>query len=205
MSVKYNEKFFVITGGPGSGKSELLKELALYGYYQCVPEIARGIIQEQVAAGGDALPWGDTIRYRDIMLDRSITTYDEAVTGSGPETRATFFDRGIIDVLGYTRIIGGAIDERLSAAARDYRYNAKVCIAPPWSAIYRNDAERKQSFRESIAVYDTMVKTYLEHDYELIEIPRESPGGRASFVLRALGVPSPVKLPYFSQGDIEQK
>jgi predicted ATPase len=73
---------FVITGGPGSGKTTLLKELDRRGY-PCVPEVARQIIQEQVAAGGSALPWGDLALYAKLMLERSIQSFLEHCSTSG--------------------------------------------------------------------------------------------------------------------------
>lgn len=52
------DRLFVITGGPGSGKSTLIDELAKHGI-RGMPEAGRSIIQDQVAIGGEALPWSD--------------------------------------------------------------------------------------------------------------------------------------------------
>jgi predicted ATPase len=81
---------FVITGGPRSGKTTLLNELARRRY-PCVPEVARQIIQEQVASGGNALPWGDRTLYTGLMLERSIQSFLEHFSDS----RVTFADRRI--------------------------------------------------------------------------------------------------------------
>ena len=48
----YKPNFFVITGGPGVGKTTLLETLAQQGF-PYVPEIAREIIREQVSRNGD--------------------------------------------------------------------------------------------------------------------------------------------------------
>ena len=50
---------YVITGGPGTGKTSLIEELKTVGY-QTVKEVARDIIKEQQLQGGNALPWKDT-------------------------------------------------------------------------------------------------------------------------------------------------
>jgi predicted ATPase len=53
-----SNRLFVITGGPGSGKSALVDALLQRGICT-MPEAGRAIIQDQVAIGGEALPWSD--------------------------------------------------------------------------------------------------------------------------------------------------
>ena len=50
-----NDHFFVVTGGPGSGKTSLITELARRGFHT-IPESGRAIIREEMDSGGDALP-----------------------------------------------------------------------------------------------------------------------------------------------------
>jgi len=69
-----NPNLFVISGGPGSGKTTVLRELAKFGF-QHAPEVARQIIREQIQAGGTALPWGDRGAYTELMLQRSIESF----------------------------------------------------------------------------------------------------------------------------------
>ncbi|MEU8892590.1 AAA family ATPase [Streptomyces sp. NPDC048442] len=52
------ERFVVITGGPGSGRSALIERLAQAGFAR-TQEAGRGVIQAQRAVGGRALPWAD--------------------------------------------------------------------------------------------------------------------------------------------------
>lgn len=69
-----NLNFYILTGGPGSGKSTVLNLLFSMGY-PVVPEVGRKIIQEQVSIKGNALPWGDTCRYAELMLLQSVLDF----------------------------------------------------------------------------------------------------------------------------------
>lgn len=50
-----HQRFIIISGGPGSGKSTLIDALERQGFPRTV-EAGRAIIQDQVAIGGNALP-----------------------------------------------------------------------------------------------------------------------------------------------------
>lgn len=87
-----NLNFYVFTGDPGSGKTTVLNLLQNNGYIT-VPEVARDIIKKQIDTHGDAVPWGNNIRYSHLMLMRSIVDFEEHFHMEKP----CFFDRGIID------------------------------------------------------------------------------------------------------------
>jgi predicted ATPase len=53
--------FFVVTGGPGAGKTSLITELARRGFHT-IPESGRAIIREELQSGGDAPPLGGSHR-----------------------------------------------------------------------------------------------------------------------------------------------
>lgn len=65
-----SDHFFIVTGGPGAGKTSLLAELARRGF-QTIPESGRAIIREEMARGGDALPWSDRIAYAERNQTRT--------------------------------------------------------------------------------------------------------------------------------------
>jgi predicted ATPase len=180
-SITNAPQLYVITGGPGSGKTTLLTELSRRGY-RPVPEVARLVIQEQLQTGGTAVPWSDTRRYAEIMLERSIATFLESA--AIPQT--SFCDRGIPDTLCYMRLIGLG-DLKAAAASRSYRYARTVFVAPPWRAIYVTDTERKQTFAEAIRTCDLMVRVYEELGYQVVELPLCSTEDRADLVLQNLG------------------
>ena len=63
------------------------------------------------------------------------------------------FDRGIPDVIGYLRLCGLPVPATVLKAAEQRRYARRVFIAPPWPAIFEQDAERKQTLAEAEAIH----------------------------------------------------
>lgn len=176
------DHLFVVTGGPGTGKSTLIEELARYGIGH-MPEAGRAIIRDQVAIGGPALPWGDRALYAELMLGWELRSYHEAEAMAGP----VVMDRGIPDIVGYLRLIGLPVPRHVEAAAWRFRYNGTVFLAPYWEAIFTQDAERKQDRREAEATARMMEETYKGLGYEVVELPRASVEDRAAFVRERMG------------------
>ncbi|HEX2842750.1 AAA family ATPase [Hyphomicrobium sp.] len=175
--MKAADRFIVITGGPGSGKSTLIDALRAEGF-TAMPEGGRVIIQQQVVIGGTALPWADRRAFADLMLSWDLRSYQEAEAGTG----LALFDRGVPDVVGYLDLCGLPVPPHVLRAAEHYRYRSPVFIAPPWPEIFTRDTERKQSPAEAEATYRAMVGTYSRLGYELLELPRAPVTERVAFV-----------------------
>lgn len=176
--------FFVFTGGPGVGKTTLLRHLQAQGE-QVVEETHRAVIAEQTAAGGRAVPWDDYAAYCELCVRRDIEKFDAMAAG----TARVFFDRGVMD----------GFDPRwtappaLAAAATQRRYNAQVFVFPPWREIYETDDARRQDWPEAEATFARIVGVMKQFGYRPLVVPKASVAVRAAFVLaHALpGRPSP--------------
>lgn len=177
--MEHSERFFVITGGPGSGKSTLIDALEARGYARSI-EAGRELIQDQVEIGGNALPWKNPAFFADLMLSWEMRSYRIARRSSG----LVFFDRGVPDIAGYLRLMNLTVPAHVVKAAEIFRYNRKVFIAPPWPEIFVQDRERKQDFDESVRTYRAMALTYEDLGHKLIELPRVSVEERVAFVLK---------------------
>ncbi|MCD7935473.1 MAG: AAA family ATPase [Tannerellaceae bacterium] len=176
----YNH-LYILTGGPGSGKTSVLNQLREKGY-RCVDEGARRIIREEREWGGTALPWEDRSAYTARMLSASIRSYQEHQPANG----ICFFDRGIPDTYGYSRLVGLHEEEQIGKETLLYPYNEKVFLFPPWQAIYETDTERKQDFGEALRTYRVLKETYQSLGYTLIEVPETTIEERVQFILDAV-------------------
>jgi predicted ATPase len=173
-----SERFFVLTGGPGSGKTSLIEALGGAGH-STAGEAGRAIIQDQMAIDGPALPWRDPAAFAELMLAWDMRSHRLAQKEAGP----VFFDRRIPDVLGYLLMMGRPVPPHMAAAASLFRYNRRVFIAPPWPEIFRRDRERRQSLDEAERTYEAAAAIYGDLGYELIELPRLSVAERLRFII----------------------
>lgn len=171
------DRFVVVTGGPGSGKTTLLEGLGHHGWASTV-EAGRGVIHDQTAIGGSALPWADRTLFAELMLSWEMRSYRWAQQQTG----VVLFDRGVPDVVGYLRLAGLPVPAHVFTAAECFRYHQQVLIAPPWPEIFNQDSERKQDLAEAERTYDAMVETYTELEYEIIDLPRADVATRIEFV-----------------------
>lgn len=176
-----SEHLFIITGGPGSGKSSLINALAARGY-RTMPEAGRAIIRDQVAIGGSALPWADRALFAELMLGWEMRSHREALASPSP----VLMDRGIPDVVGYLTLCGLPVPDHVERAAKVHAYNRQVFLAPYWDAIFTQDAERKQDRAEAESTGRVMAETYRRLGYRIIELPLAGIEQRADFVTARL-------------------
>ena len=167
-------KRYIITGGSGSGKSSIIKELQAKGY-ACYPEISRTLIKEQQACGGELLPWknmeGFAVECFNRMHKQLMNQHESPV----------FFDRGIPDIIAYLK--SRDLPVRFDYAGYASYYNSQVFICPPWQEIFVNDQQRPESFEQSKRIHQLLQKIYRNLNFKVIEVPRLSVNERANFIL----------------------
>lgn len=166
----------VLSGCSGAGKSSLLTELVSRGF-EVQPEAGRQIVKEQLRVGGDALPWLNDAKFTDLLISRATLQFNVATL----KGKTVVFDRSIIDSLAYLEHMKRDVPSYLLNAVELYRYAKRVFLLPPWEEIFTNDAERKHSFADARAQYDSLIKTYQRLGYETLEIPKMSVPERVDF------------------------
>lgn len=181
MSNEDSDRFVVVTGGPGAGKSTLIQLLAAEGY-ATMPEAGRAVIRDQTASGGTGLPWQDRDRFAALMQVYDTNSYAAARLKSGH----VFFDRGLPDVVGYLELCGLPVPKGLDSACRRLRYCETVFIAPHWPEIYVQDEERKQDPAEAERTFAAMLAVYPRYGYRPVVLPKVGVVERAALVKAAI-------------------
>lgn len=176
-----SDRFVVLSGCSGGGKSSLLEELRRRGH-AVVAEPGRRIVEEELARGGSALPWLDLVAFARRAIDLALA--DRAAMRG--HAGFVFFDRSLIDAASALEAHGG--EQLLDALAAQHRYNDKVFLTPPWPEIYVTDPQRRHDFEAARAEYRRLEMTYPALGYETIILPKVPVPERADFVLRQLGI-----------------
>lgn len=173
------EKFVVISGCSGGGKSTLLAELGRRGH-SFVEEPGWRIIKQELQDGGAALPWIDAAAFARRAVAMALEDRASAATLNG----WVFFDRGLVDAAAALQHLTG--EPVLAAFAQDHRYHRIVFLTPPWPEIYRNDPERRHGLEAAEAEYSRLLQAYPELGYEVSILPKTGVSERADFIERAL-------------------
>lgn len=175
------ERFIVVTGGPGVGKTALVDALRGRGYGG-TEEAARAIIRDQRSIGRPDISAAHPILFGELMLAAEIRSYRMAGDQPGP----VFFDRAIPELTGFFRAHGGAVPAYVDAAARAYRYRATVLLAPVWPEIFAQDAERTQTLDHARRVEVEIIASYRAYGYRVVKLPIATVEERVEFVLNLL-------------------
>lgn len=174
------KQIYVITGGPGFGKTSLVEELRQSGY-RCSGEFARDLIQSQQESGGNILPWKNAKLFQQYVLQKRIDFFD-----SVPDDSFAFADRAIPDQLAFARYRGFDVPEVLSVSSQNYRYAPQVFVTPPWPEVFMNDTIRTETLEEAIKIHEFIVKTYLGLNYQIIELPLLPVKERMKYLLQTI-------------------
>lgn len=166
--------WYIVTGGPSSGKSTLLTYLKSAGYL-IIPEVARTLIDEEIAKGKTL----QEIRSDETVFQRRIfrmkTDLEERLL---PE-QLTFFDRGIPDSAAYYRLYGEDV-EPVIQASRKRRYRGVFFLE---QVPFAKDYARIEDEKKAAIISNLLHKAYADMGYEVITIPLLSIAERARLLL----------------------
>ena len=171
----------IITGGPGTGKTSVIKELEERGE-KCLHEISRQITLEAQKKGISQLFLKEPLLFSEMLLQGRIQQHQQAEELNSEQV---FIDRGLPDVIAYMDYFGNEYPGVFNAACKKYVYD-QVFILPPWKEIYISDNERYESFEQAVTIHGHLAETYRRSGYHPVEVPQGSVKDRTAFILSHL-------------------
>ncbi|MCA0131894.1 AAA family ATPase [Winogradskyella alexanderae] len=176
-------KKIVITGGPGTGKSSIIKHLKTRGFL-CYDEISRQVTLQARKDGIEQLFLANPLLFSKKLLDGRKQQFLDATN----ETKnVVFLDRGLPDVLAYMDFIGDTYPHHFVQTCQNHIYDY-IFVLAPWQEIFTSDSERYENFEQAIDIHHHLLKTYKRFGYHLIDVPFESIEKRSDFVLEVLNL-----------------
>jgi predicted ATPase len=176
-------RLVIISGCSGGGKSTLLVELHRRGY-DVIEEPGRRIVKEELATGGTALPWIDSVAFVRRAIAMALADRDAIATAGAGGEGWVFVDRGLIDAAAALEYLTG--EPVLQTLGARHRYHQRVFLAPPWPEIYATDPERRHELDDALAEYERLLDVYPSLGYEVVVLPKVGVAERADFVLAML-------------------
>jgi len=173
---------YVITGGPGFGKTTIINLLAKRNFPVC-EEGARGLLQKHseanVQGGADHLPldFEKRVAYERLRFLNEAGIYTIA-----------FSDRGLPDQIAYSWYKKKQPSSFLEEVVLTNRYAPQVFVTPPWEEIFTQDGIRRENFEEALLIHEQIVKAYLKYRYKIVNLPKTNSEMRVEFILNFLGI-----------------
>lgn len=176
-------KRIVITGGPGSGKTALIRFLENAGH-EVMYEISREVTQEAQKEGIEQLFLENPTLFSQKLLEGRLRQFHQ---GEGSTAQVLFYDRGMPDVTAYMDFAEVEYDLMFSKTCSEFRYD-EVFVLPPWKEIYKQDNERYESFEQAERIYEFLKRGYENYGYHVHEVPIGTIRDRAEFILDTLKI-----------------
>lgn len=171
-----NSSWYVITGGPSTGKTTLLEELAKRGY-KTIPEVARVVIDEGIAAGNTL----DEIRGDEQLFQEEVARRKADLEKRLQPNDTLFLDRGMQDTLAYMRIYDYPIAPWLLQLCEGAHYKTVFLLEPVGD--FTQDYARTEDAFTRERLQKLLEMAYTEYGMEPVRVPAMSPSSRADFIL----------------------
>jgi predicted ATPase len=175
---KINNNWYVITGGPSTGKTTVINLLSERGYQTAI-EHARHYIDTMKGEGNTVEEIRSNKRKFQIgVLDMQIE--QEAVLSPGD---IVFLDRAIPDAKAYYQFLGLEFDEILLNAMATVSYK-KVFILDRLPLV--KDYARIEDEAAQIKIHELIIGVYMSLGIPVVFVPVISPEERVDFILKNL-------------------
>ncbi|OGE88924.1 MAG: hypothetical protein A2760_04170 [Candidatus Doudnabacteria bacterium RIFCSPHIGHO2_01_FULL_50_67] len=170
--------WYVITGGPSSGKTTVL-ELIEHRGFRVEHEAARIFIEQELKRGLTLRQ----IRADEAAFQRHILQLKNQLEQSLAAAEQIFFDRGIPDSLAYYKFLNIRPTPAEQQLIESCRYK-KVFLLEP--VAFAADHARTETAEEAAQIHGLLGQVYADLGLNVIAVPLSTPSKRRDFILNNL-------------------
>lgn len=171
--------WYVITGAPSSGKSTLIRRLSELRY-TTIEEMGRKLIDHEMSRGKTL----EQVNVDSPEFEEAWVRIQSEVESTLNREDVIFFDRGIIDTLGYFDYYSWPITSTINRLLANVNYK-KVFLLEMLD--YDKDYYRIEDAETARQLHGSFKKVYKDKGYEVIEVPRDTVESRTTFILNHIG------------------
>lgn len=171
-------KIFVISGGPGTGKTAVINELKKQGY-KTIPEVARQIATRDRRFKGKSIKQINQKIFQEVIFNYQSKQL-EKLEKSKFKT-PVFSDRGIGDTLAYNKFYHINISKQKINLVKKFRYS-KIFILD-FLEFYEKDKLRKENKKEQEKIHRLIINSYKNLGYKIVFVPFMGIEERVEFIL----------------------
>lgn len=168
--------WYVLTGGPSTGKTTLLGEIEKLGH-KTVPEAARTVIEEAFKKGISV----EELRKDEEHFQNEVIKLKIKLENELDNDTLTFLDRGMQDTLAYMRYYGFKVDRSAKSLFNTAKYR-KVFLLEPLPT-FKNDLARTEDLSFTKKIHKLLLEAYSEYGMEPIVIASDSLENRLKLIL----------------------
>lgn len=167
--------WYVLTGGPCSGKTTTLEALKKKGY-EIFYEAARIYIDQEMKKGKTLAE----IRKNELLFQRKILRMKVKNEKKLHKNEILFLERGIPDSIAYYKVCGVTKDKELEKSVKNSNYK-KVFLLELLE--YKKDYARTEDKKTAIQLEKSLKESYERLNILVIKVPSMTLSKRVKFIL----------------------
>jgi len=164
---------YVISGGPGTGKTTTIESLRKEGF-GILEETARKIAEKKFP--GKSVKEINPKDFQEEIFKLQVAQIEKIKD----DKRIFFSDRGIGDTIAFYKLRVGQAPKEMWKYAKKIKYRGIFIL--DFLPFYEKDILRQEDEEEQKKIHEEIIKTYKELGYDIVRVPFMSVKDRVNFI-----------------------